>query len=119
MFKKSIKILTFVIIIIALSGFTFAYAAANTVPTSKAGDGSGAVTGYTVTAVVYHLNATNPTLIDSVSFTLNAAANLVKIRLLSTGTTWYACTGTTAISCTTTGATVLLTDTLQVVAASN
>lgn len=113
------KTLILVVVIIALSGFTFAYAAANTVNSSYAGDGVGTVSGYNVTNVVYNLNAINPANIDSVSFTLNAAANLVKIRLVSASTTWYNCNTGTAITCTTAGATVAAADTLQVVASSN
>ena len=38
----------------------YAYTAANVVPASKAGDGAGAITGYTITNVDYVLNGTNP-----------------------------------------------------------
>jgi hypothetical protein len=121
MIRKSLKILVLVTAILILSGFTYAYAAANIVPATKAGDGSGVVSGFTVTSVAFNLDATNPTLISSVTFTLDSAATLVKIRLVSTGTVWYSCTGTTAIICATTSpqATVLATDTLQVVATGN
>ena len=103
---------------------TYAYTAANTVPASKAGDGSGAITGYTASSVHYNLNATNPQNIDSVTFTLNSApvaGSTVKIKLVAAGSTWYSCTmsGTPAVnaSCTTTGATVATADQLTVVAA--
>jgi hypothetical protein len=122
MFKKSMKTLILVIVIIAISGFTFAFAAANTVGNTKAGEGSGTVTGYAVSSVVYTLNATTPGNIDSVAFTLDTAAALVKIRLVSSTGPWYTCSaGGTTITCATTSpqATVLGTDTLQVVAASN
>lgn len=119
MFKKSIKTLIVVIAVMAFAGFSYAYAAANTVPPTKAGDGAGVITGYDVSAVNYTLNTTNPSNIDSVAFTLDAPATSVRIRLVSTGSTWFSCTGTTNIVCTTTGATVLAADSLQVVAVGN
>ena len=110
--------------LVAVTGGTYAYTAANTVPATKAGDGSGAISGYTASAVHYNLNATNPQNIDSVTFTLNsapAAGATVKVKLVAAGTTWYSCTmsGTPAVnaSCTTTGATVATADQLTVVAA--
>jgi hypothetical protein len=102
---------------------SYAFTAANTVPASKAGDGSGAVTGYTVSNVHYTLNGTDPSKIDAVSFTLNtavAAGGTLKITL-DGGTNWFSCTvNTTTPSCTTTGAgqpTVLAAANLRVVAA--
>ncbi|HET7767797.1 MAG TPA: hypothetical protein VFN74_03415 [Chloroflexota bacterium] len=110
--------------IIAVSGSGFA--AANTVPTSKAGDGNAAISGYAVTNVHYTLNSTNPTNIDAVSFTLDSApvaGSTIKVKLVSTGSDWYTCTtsGTPAVnaSCTTTSpqATVLAANDLRVVVA--
>jgi len=124
MFKKSAKFLVLVVLILALSGFTYAYAAANIVPATSAGDGAGAVTGYTITDVLYNLNPANPENIDSVTFTLSADADFVTIRLVAASTTWYTCTiaTLTSVTCPTllpTQATVLLVDTLQVIATSN
>ena len=86
-------------------GATYALTAANTVNASKAGDGSGGITGYTVSGVHYTLNATDPTLIDAVAFNLNSApvaGSTVKAQLAAAGP-WYACTATgTAVSCATT-----------------
>ncbi|MDW8008454.1 MAG: hypothetical protein RMK67_02680 [Chloroflexota bacterium] len=95
-------------------------AASNTVPNTRAGDGAGTISGYTVTNVAYTLNGTNPQQVDSVSFTLDAAANTVKVRLQSGGT-WYNCTNTSGNnwSCNTTGQAVQPADELRVVAKSN
>jgi hypothetical protein len=116
--KRSIKVLAIVIVAFAFASVATAYAATNSVPNSKAGDGSGTISGYTVSAIHYVLNST-PTTIDSVTFTLNSApvsGSTIKIKLVSAGTTWYTCTNTTtAVTCTTTGATVLSADSLQVV----
>ena len=104
-----------------LSALTFAYAAANTVPTSSAGDGENTISGYTVGNVTYVLNSSNPSVIDGVQFTLTGAATptTVRIKLVSTSTSWYNCSlsGSTW-SCAVSGAvSVLNADRLQVVAA--
>ncbi|MEP6870988.1 MAG: hypothetical protein ABI939_03965 [Anaerolineaceae bacterium] len=103
---------------------TFGFAAANTVPASQAGDGSGAISGYTASAIKYNLNTTNPGNIDSVQFTLDSAppaGSTMKIKLVSAGSTWYTCTNVgTALTCLTTSpvATVLAADQLRVVVAN-
>jgi hypothetical protein len=99
---------------------SYAYAATGTVPHTQAGDGAGAITGYAVTNVVYQLNA-DPAKVDSVSFTLNAAAGTVKIKLVDDGSTWYDCVivENNDWSCVTTGATTKTIDSLRVVAASH
>jgi hypothetical protein len=63
-----------------------ALVASNTVPTTAAGSGAGTISGYAVTNVAYNLNATTPANIDSVSFTLDAPATTVRIKLESSGT---------------------------------
>jgi len=50
----------------------FGFAAANNVPKSAGGEASGAISGYTASAVHYNLNAANPEQLDSVQFTLTA-----------------------------------------------
>jgi hypothetical protein len=113
-----------VVLIAILAVATFALTASNTVPATKAGDGNNTITGYTVTAVHYTLNASNPQNVDSVSFTLDSApvaGSTVKVQLDTPSGSWYSCTmsGTPAddASCTTTGATVAAADQLTVVAA--
>jgi hypothetical protein len=117
--KNTVKFVIIVVIALALSGFTYAFAAANTVPATYAGDGVGTISGYTITNVEYHLNGTNPGNIDSVSFTLSAAATSVQIKLVAAGTTYYTCsmTGLNA-SCLTAGATVTAADQLRVIASN-
>jgi FlaG/FlaF family flagellin (archaellin) len=78
----------------ALSLFTFAFTAANIVPGSRAGDGAGTITGYTVSNVEYALDATNPANIESVSFTLDATAGTVKAKLVQASGTYTDCTNT-------------------------
>jgi hypothetical protein len=119
--KKTRRVIAVLLVVLGLSAFITAMTAANTVPASKAGDGSGAISGYTVSAVHYNLNATNPQNIDSVTFTLDSApvaGSTVKIKLVAAGSTWFSCTMTGAnASCTTTGATVAPADQLTVVVA--
>lgn len=61
--------------IVAVSALGFA--AQNTVPESKAGDGDGLISGYDVSNIEYTLDTTNPATITGVSFSLDAAATTV------------------------------------------
>jgi hypothetical protein len=119
--SRKVRFLAIFALVLVLAASTYAFAAANTVPASKAGDGSGAISGYTVSAIHYGLNAANPGTIDAVTFTLDTApagGSTVKIKLVNAGSTWYTCTWvTTAVTCTTTGAPVSTADSLQVVVA--
>ena len=118
---RSRMLRTFVIIVVILVFATTAYAlaASNTVPDSYAGEGAGTVSGYNVTNLQFNLNATNASNIDSVTFTLDAAATNVMVRLVTTGS-YYTCTNTSGFnwSCDTTSpqATVLATDEVRVIA---
>jgi hypothetical protein len=110
-----------VLLVLILATAAFAFAATNTVPGSRAGDGTGGISGYTVSLVDYNLNAANPTDIDTVTFSLNAAASTVKISLV-TGGPVYDCSTTNAPtntnwSCTTGGATASAANELRVIAA--
>ncbi len=79
-----------VAIIAALAVAAFGFAASNTVNDSKAGDGTGNVSGYTISNIDYNLNSSNPANIDSVEFDLDAAAEDVYVS--HDGTTWTSCT---------------------------
>lgn len=117
MFRSSKFFVVLLVLIFATAAFAFA--ATNTVPVTYAGEGASVTSGYTVTNVVYNLNATTPSNIDTVTFTLNAAASTVRIRLVTTGS-YYSCTNTAGFnwSCTTTApqATVAAADELRVIA---
>lgn len=73
---------------LVIASSAYGFAAANTVPGSKAGDGVGAISGYTASSVVYVLETADPSKIDTVTFTLDAAASVVQVQL-QTGGTWY------------------------------
>lgn len=115
MFRSS-KMFIVVLVVLVFATAAFAFAASNTVPASYAGEGASVTSGYTVSNVVYNLNATTPSNIDSVTFSLNAAATNVKVRLVTTGS-YFNCTNAGFNwSCTTTGATVAAADEFRVVA---
>lgn len=62
---------------LAIGGAAYAFTASNTVPAATAGAGSGAVSGYTVTNIHYVLDATTPANIDSLTFTISPAVQVV------------------------------------------
>lgn len=70
-----------------------AYTAANTVPGTVAGSGSGTVSGYTVSAIVYNVNASNPENVDSITFTYSPGSpDPTRVRVSHDGgTTWFNC----------------------------
>lgn len=96
--KKS-RFIVVVVIALLLSVTTYAFAASNTVPATSAGDGQGAVSGYTITNVKYTL-AANPANLDKVEFDIAPVAggsnpSSVSVQLSATGS-WVACNVTTA-----------------------
>lgn len=103
-----------------IAAIAVAMAAQNVVPASKAGDGAGAISGYTVSNVAYTVDSANPRNLARVEFDLDADASTVKVRLQSTGGNWYDCTEDATIdnhwSCDTTGQQVEPMDELRVVA---
>src|SRR6187455_2757932 len=104
---------------LGLGAGAFAYAATNTVPGSTAGAGSGTISGYTVSGVAYTVNATTPTNLDQVAFTIApTAATTVKAQLAAGGS-WYSCANAAgSVTCNTTSpqATVAAATQLTVVA---
>src|SRR5438270_6416057 len=81
----------------------FAFTASNTVPDTKAGDGTGTVTGYVVSSVHYGLNSTDPTKADSVTFSLDSTPKSGSTIKTKVGGVWYSCTNTAAaVTCDTT-----------------
>ena len=97
----------------------YAFTAANTVPSSNAGSGSGAISGYTISNISYTLNASNPQNVDQVAFTIAPTTGTVKAQLVSGGS-WYACTNSSgSVTCATTSpqATAAAVNQLTVVAA--
>src|SRR5690242_10637473 len=85
--------------VLGIAGGAYAFTASNTVGSSKAGDGTGTISGYTISALHYTLNTTNPANVDSFTFTTNSApvsGSTIKVKTPSTGN-WITCanSGTT------------------------
>ena len=82
-----------VIMLLVLAAVAYGFAATNTVAASSAGDGTGTVSGYDITAIHYELDTTDPTDVDAVEFTMTgaAAAQTVYIQLNSYAG-WFTCT---------------------------
>jgi hypothetical protein len=123
--RLPLRLLAMFALALILATAAYGFAASNTVPTSNAGDGSGTISGYTISAVHYTLNATNPVNVDDVSFTIAPAVpagGTVMVKLVAAGTTFKSCTvtGGTSVSCPssgTLGVTALAADQLEVIAA--
>jgi hypothetical protein len=105
---------------IAIGGGVFAFAATNTVPGSNAGSGSGAISGYTISSITYTPNATTPTNLDQVAFSISPTTTATLKVQVASGGSWYSCTNTAgSVTCNTTSpqATVAAATQLTVVAA--
>ena len=89
------RILAVSVLILGLAVVAFGYAAANVVPESGAGDGTGTVSGYTITNVDYTLDATDPSKIASLNFDVAktaGAGDATDVRItVDSGTTWITC----------------------------
>jgi hypothetical protein len=95
-----------------VAGGAYAFTASNTVPSSTAGAGASTVSGYTVSSLHYALDATTPTNIDSLTFTVSpvipssgSGKVIVQAALSTGGPTNYTCsTDTTGalVTCATT-----------------
>ncbi|MBM3181822.1 MAG: hypothetical protein FJZ86_15940 [Chloroflexi bacterium] len=93
---RNFKILFVVVVVVIISVASYAFAAANTVPDSAAGYKSNVVPGYTVTNIVYDLDATDPTLVDAITFDIapssgTVIAAVVKLQTATAGA-WTSCT---------------------------
>jgi hypothetical protein len=117
--RKRNRYLAAVAIAAIVAPAAYAFTAANTVPSSSAGSGSGVISGYTVSSVSYTLNASNPQNVDQVAFTISPTSGTVKVQVVSGGS-WYACTNSSgSVTCATTSpqATAAAVNQLTVVAA--
>jgi len=112
------RTLAVIVMVLILSATVYAFAAANTVPATSAGDGSGVISGYTITSVHYTLDSSNPANISQVAFTIAPASAGQVYVSLNGGTSWTSCTNSSgSVSCLPSGATALAATSLRVVAA--
>lgn len=86
--------------IIAVVGAFTGNAFTASVP-DRSGQGTSAISGYAVSNVSYELGDGDAATIESVSFTIDPTmAQRVRIRLVSSGDTWYECTNVSGrVSC--------------------
>ncbi len=113
--KRTLKVALISLLAFAFATLVYAYAASNSVPDGKAGDGSGTITGYAVTNVVYTQDTSNPINITAVAFDLDGAATTVRVKLI-TGGTLQSCTNPSGNhwTCAISGVTVTAANTLEV-----
>ena len=99
--RRALLISAVLAVVLSIGGYAFT--ASNTVPNASLGQGSNTISGYTVSSVAYNLNASTPSNVDSVTFTIApTTATSVKVQLAPAGT-WYSCTNTSgSVSCATT-----------------
>ena len=114
--RRRVALAALVALIVAVSAYAFT--ATNTVPASAAGEGSGAISGFTVSAIHYTLDAANPANITGVSFALAPApAAGATVRAALNAGAYVSCTSSSGTwSCPVTGS-VLGATSLKVVAA--
>ncbi len=96
---RNFKVLMTLMLVFVLIGSSYAFAAANTIETSNAGQGDEPVSGYEITNLVYNLNETDPTIVDTITFTvtpdaagLNKIAAAVAYIQADTTAPWIQCT---------------------------
>ncbi len=99
LFKLRFRLVALVVLGLVLVAATYGFAAANTVPDSSAGDGTGNVSGYTIANIVYTVDKTaSPAEIDAVAFDLTSpspgtgSTDPQTDISLDGGTTWISCT---------------------------
>jgi hypothetical protein len=121
--KKLLRTRTLVAVlaVLLLMITAYAYAAANDVPETGAGDGAETISGYTITGVQYTLGA-DPSQISAVSFNIAPTAGAdavrdVRVQLVGGGA-WFNCdeSGAPAVTCAITGVAVADADNFRVVA---
>jgi hypothetical protein len=106
------KIIAGVVIALLVGIGGYAFTGSNTVPNTNVGAGTGSVSGYTISNIHYNLNATNPSNVDSVTFTVSPAIPgtsngtvTVSAALSTGGPNTYTCTRNAAgdtVTCPTT-----------------
>ena len=88
-----------VMLVLILSVAVYGFAAANNVPASSAGDGSGSISGYDISNIHYGLSGANPANIATVTFNI-LPTSAGDVRITMDGATWSTCTNTAgAVSC--------------------
>lgn len=92
---RNLKVLMFALAILVIAGGAYAFAATNTVPDSAAGYKANVVPGYTVSDIVYDLDAADPKLVDEITFSISPSSGSEKALVVyvqtADGGTWTSC----------------------------
>jgi hypothetical protein len=86
--RKSFKLMGAIAAAGLIAAGGSAFTAANSVEASNAGAGSTTVTGYSTSDIHFEQDATDPQLLESVTFTLDHEATYVAVRTHAGGT-WF------------------------------
>lgn len=90
--RNRTRILVVAIVAVTVLSAGYGFTAANTTPSSRAGDGVGAITTYTVSGVDYTLNAADPSRIDVARFNLSTAPIATsEVRARAGAGAWAVC----------------------------
>lgn len=94
--SRHLKVLFAVLAVLIIMGSAYAFADANTLEASNSGYAASEISGYDISNVKYDLDATNPTLVDAITFDVEpisgtVVAATVKVQT-ATGGTWTDCT---------------------------
>jgi hypothetical protein len=93
---RNIKVLLLAVFVLAIAGSAYAFAASNEILDTTAGSGASVVGGYTVSDIVYDLDATNPNTVDAITFGIAPDAGSEKAVAVfvqtADGGTWTPCT---------------------------
>jgi 2-methylisocitrate lyase-like PEP mutase family enzyme len=101
---RTFKVVLVALVVLALAGSAYAFAAANTIAVSGAGYKASTIGGYAVTNVVYDLNDTDPTKLSKVIFDIAPVEpNTAKAVTVKISTTISSAPNYTASTCVITG----------------
>ena len=92
---RNLKVLLLTLVIVVIAGSAYAFAAQNTVEDSAAGYKATTIPGYSVTGIVYDLDAADPTTVDAITFAIaptsgSVPASIVKVQTANGGS-WTDC----------------------------
>ena len=80
--KRNIRVMLIVLVVLAIAGATYGFAAENNVPATNIGVGSKTIAGYQTTNIQYVLNdATNN--VSHIKFTLDKVATVAQIQTVA------------------------------------
>jgi hypothetical protein len=105
------------VIIGVIFTLSYAYASQAEKPVQR-GEGTGHVSGITVTNIEYRLSSIDPSRVDAVAFDVTDFQGKISVKLVSTSSVYYSCTPQSGDHwlCPVTGVNVASIDTVRVVA---